>query len=192
MSKKRRIGILGGTFDPPHLGHLVLAQEMLRRLKLEEVIFIPTYLPPHKKIKENNTYMRYKMVLLACKDNPRFEVSRIEIKKKAVSYSVDTLRKLRRKYGKDAELFFLVGSDSLSELESWKDVNEVLRLANFVVASRPGFPAKRLKKRVRLIEIPAINISSSMIRNRVRQSQSIKYLVPEKVRRFIIKYRLYK
>ena len=189
---KKRIGILGGTFDPPHLGHLVLAQETLRRLKLDKVIFIPTYLPPHKKIKENNAYMRYKMVLLACKDNPRFEVSRIEIKKKAVSYSVDTLKKLRRKYGKDAELFFLVGSDSLSELENWKDVNEVLRLANFVVASRPGFPAKKLKKRVRLIEIPAINISSSMIRNRVRRSQSIKYLVPEKARRFIIKHRLYK
>lgn len=189
---KRRIGILGGTFNPPHLGHLVLAQESLRKLNLDEVIFIPTHLSPHKRIKGDNAYMRHKMALLACRGNPRFKVSRMEIMKRGVSYSVDTLRRLREKYGKAVELFFIAGSDSLNELESWKDVNEVLRLANFIVANRPGFSAKRLRKGVKLIEIPALNISSSMIRDRVRRSQPIRYLVPEEVREFIIKHRLYK
>lgn len=192
MKKKKRIGILGGTFNPLHFGHLVLAQESLGKLKLDKVIFIPTYLPPHKKIKNTNAYIRYKMVALSCRGNPRFEVSKIELEKRSVSYSVDTLRKLRDRYGENAELFSIIGSDSLNELESWKDIEEVLRLANFIVVNRPGFPVKKLKKKVKLIEIPALDISSSMIRNRVRHSQSIKYLVPESVRKFIIKHRLYK
>lgn len=190
--KRKRIGILGGTFNPPHLGHLVLAQESLRKLRLDKVIFMPTYIPPHKKVRDNNAYMRYKMAILACKGNPKFEVSKIEIKKRSVSYSVDTLKRLRKKYGEDAELFFIIGSDSLNELDKWKDVNEVLKLANFIVANRLGFPTKKLKRRVKLIEMPALDISSSMIRDRVRRSQSVRYLVPESVRKFIIQHRLYK
>lgn len=190
--KRKRIGILGGTFNPPHLGHFVLAQETLKKLKLDKVIFIPTYIPPHKKIKSNNAYMRYKMVALACRGNPRFELSKIELEKGSVSYSVDTLRKLRNKYGKNAELFFIIGSDSLNELRSWKDIDEVLKLANFIVANRPGFPVKKLKRKVKLIEIASLDISSSMIRDRLRHSQSIRYLVPESVRKFIMKHRLYK
>ena len=192
MKRKKRIGILGGTFNPPHLGHLVLAQESLNKLKLDEVIFIPTYSPPHKKIKGNNARMRYKMVDLACKENPRFKASKIELKKGLVSYSVDTLRKLRDKYGESAELFFIIGSDSLDELESWKDIDEVLKLANFVVANRPGFPVKKLERRVKLIQIASLDISSSMIRNCVRTSQPIRHLVPESVRHFIVKHGLYK
>ena len=192
MKKKKRIGILGGTFNPPHLGHLILAQESLKTLKLDKVTFIPTYISPHKKLWDSNAYMRYKMVKLACKGNAKFEVSKIELKDGAVSYSVNTLRKLRDKYGENTELFFITGSDSLNELESWKDITEVLRLTNFVVANRSGFPVKKLKREVKLIKIPALDISSSMIRNRVRRSQPIKYLVPEPVRKFIIKHRLYK
>ena len=189
---RKRIGILGGTFNPPHYGHLALAQESLKKLKLDKVVFIPAYMPPHKEIKDNKAYMRHKMVSLACKGNPRFEVSKIELKKKAVSYSIDTLKNLRCKYGKRAELFFITGSDSLKELESWKDINKILKLANFVVATRPGFPAVKTKRKVKIVRIPALDISSSMIRSRLRLSRSIRYLVPEKVRKFIIKHKLYK
>ena len=192
MGKKKRIGILGGTFNPPHLGHLVLAQESLRKLKLDKVIFIPTSIPPHKKVGDDNAYMRHKMVALACRGNPQFEVSKIELERREVSYSVDTLRKLRNKYGKSTKLFFIAGSDSLNELESWKNIDEVMKLANFVVAVRPGFPVAKLKRKVRFIKIPALDISSSMIRNCLRLSQPVRYLVPESVRRFIVKHRLYK
>lgn len=192
MGKIRRIGILGGTFNPPHLGHLILAQESLCKLKLDRVIFIPTYLPPHKKVKGNGAYARYKMTVLACKGNPKLEVSKIEIDKKSVSYSVETLRKLRKKYGKAAKLYFITGSDSLKEIENWREVDEILRLSSFIVAARPGFPFVKTKRKVKLIDMPPIDISSSMIRDRVRNSKPIMYLVPDPVREFIKKNRLYR
>jgi nicotinate-nucleotide adenylyltransferase len=191
LKKKKRIGVLGGTFNPPHYGHLVLAQESLKKLHLDKVIFIPTYISPHKKIRDDNAYKRYKMAALACAGNPKFEVSNIEIKKRKVSYSVNTLRELKKKYGKDAELFFITGSDSLNELESWKEVGEVLKLANFIVANRPGSPVKKLRKKVKAIEISAPDISSSMIRERVRRRLSIENLVPDSVRNFILRHKLY-
>jgi nicotinate-nucleotide adenylyltransferase len=190
--RRKRIGILGGTFNPPHFGHLVLAQETLKKLKLYKVIFIPTYTPPHKMVKGNNALMRYKMVALACKTNPKFEASKIELEKRAVSYSVDTLRRLKTKFGKGTELFFIIGSDSLSGLESWRNMDEILKLANFVVAYRPGYPIKKLNLKVKSIKVPTLDISSSAIRGRVRRSQSIKSLVPEPVRKFIIDSKLYK
>lgn len=191
LRKKKRIGILGGTFNPPHAGHLILAEEALKQLKLDKVVFIPAYIPPHKTVKDNNAYTRYKMVDLACKGNPKFEVSKVELEKKSVSYSVDTLRELKSKYGANTELFFITGSDSLNELESWKNITEVLKLANFVVANRPGFSVNKIKRKLRMIEIPALDISSSMIRDRVRRSQTIKNLLPDAVREFIIKHGLY-
>ena len=192
MRKRHRIGILGGTFNPPHLGHLVLAREVLNKLKLDKVLFIPAYIPPHKKIKDNNAYLRYRMVLLACKGNSKFEVSKIELERKTISYSVDTLQKLWNRYGKDIELFFIIGSDSLDELENWKDIDKILRLAKLIVVNRPGFPVKRVSSKIKQIKIPALDISSSMIRDRMRNSKSIRYLVPELVRKFIIKNKLYK
>lgn len=192
MRKRKRIGILGGTFNPPHLGHLVLAEESVRKLKLDKLIFIPTRISPHKKIGYNNAYMRYRMVALACTGNPRFKASSIELERKGVSYSVDTLRKLKSIYGKRAELFFIAGSDSLKELESWKNIDEVLKIVNFVVAVRPGFPVRKLKRKVKFIAIPAIDVSSSMVRSRVQLSQSIRYLVPESIRNFIVVHKLYR
>ncbi len=192
MKEKQRIGILGGTFNPPHIGHLILAEEALTKLNLDKVIFIPTYVPPHKSIKENNAYVRYKMVGLACMGNPKFETSKIELERRRVSYSVETLRKLRDKYGKAAKLFFIAGSDLVDELESWKDIEEVLKLANFIIAKRPGFPVRKFRNNISIIEIPDAKISSSMIRSRLRRSRTIRYLVPESVRLFIIKRGLYK
>ena len=192
MKKKLRIGILGGTFNPPHLGHLILAEESLRQLKLDKVIFIPAFIPPHKKVKRNNPQMRYKMAILACKGNPAFEVSSIEVSRSTVSYSVDTLRAFKKRYGKRAELFFIIGGDSLGYFKKWKNSRELLNLAHFAVAARQGFSARSLKKKMLAVEMPLADISSSDIRSRVKKNLSIRYLVPEEVRRFIEKNRLYK
>jgi len=192
LGKGKRIGILGGTFNPPHIGHLVLAQEALKQLNLEKIIFIPTFIPPHKKVKDNNAYVRYRMAALSCAGNPHFEASRIELKRRSVSYSVDTLQALKNKYGKNAKLFFITGSDSLGELESWRKIGRILKLATFVIAVRPGFPVRKTKRKIKFIRIPEVGLSSSMIRDRVRRLQPIKYMVPEPVRKFIIKHRLYK
>lgn len=192
MRKRRRIGILGGTFNPPHLGHLVLAQEALNELKLDKIIFIPSYLPPHKKAGRDDAYMRYRMVSLACRGNPAFEVSKIELEKRDISYSVDTLRKLKKQYGKETKLFFIIGSDSLCELDTWKDVEELFKLADFVVGERPGFPIRKTRSKIKVIKIPLLDISSSMIRSRVRRCLPIRYTVPEAVRNFIKRLELYK
>jgi nicotinate-nucleotide adenylyltransferase len=191
MNRKKRIGILGGMFNPPHIGHLALAEEAAYQLKLDKVIFIPSFIPPHKSLKRDNPQLRYQMAALACKGNPLFEACGIELERNAVSYSVDTLRSLRRKYGSSADFFFIIGSDWIEELDEWKDSRELMRLAHFAVAKRPGFPMHGIKKSTRIIDMPLLDISSSMIRARIRKSQSVKYLVPEEVRRFIKKHRLY-
>jgi len=183
---------LGGTFNPPHMGHLLLAQEAMDKFALEKIIFIPTAIPPHKRIRRDSAELRYKMVKLACKENPKFEASKIELQRSGVSYSVDTLRTLKKKYGRETELYFIAGSDSLTELETWKNIEEVLKLAHFIVAERPGFSSQPPKRKIRLIRTPGLDISSSIIRKRIRHSQSIRYLVPETVRRFIEKNKLYR
>ena len=191
MKKRLRIGIIGGTFDPPHLGHLILAEEAVRQLKLDKVIFMPSFIPPHKKVRQNNPQSRYRMVALSCKGNPAFEASRIEIDRGSVSYSVDTLRLLKKKCGNKADLFFIIGSDWLRSLAKWKSIKEVLRLARFAVAARPGFRMRNPKKGMAAINMPLIEISSADIRHRVKNSASIRYLVPEAVRKFIEINRLY-
>src|SRR3989338_3249134 len=119
-----RIGILGGTFNPIHIGHLILAEEACFKLKLDKLIFVPTFIPPHKDMEpEMHPQDRLKMVQIAIEDNPSFEVSRFEIDSKKKSYSIDTLKEFRRIYGDDAELYFITGSDSLKDLFSWKDIN---------------------------------------------------------------------
>ena len=183
---------MGGAFNPPHLGHLVLAQEALEKLKLEKIIFMPSYIPPHKKIGRDNAYRRYRMISLASKDNPAFQVSGIELERREVSYSVETLKILKKQYGRETELFFIIGSDSLFNLRRWKDEKELFKLANFVVGERPGFPIRKIRKKIKLIRMPLLDISSSMIRSRLRRSLPVRYIIPEKVRRFIEKSGLYK
>ncbi|MDP3789093.1 MAG: nicotinate-nucleotide adenylyltransferase [Candidatus Omnitrophota bacterium] len=192
MKKRLRIGIMGGTFDPPHLGHLILAEEAVRQLRLDKVIFMPSSIPPHKKVRQNNPQLRYRMVALSCKTNPAFEASRIEIDRGSVSYSVDTLRLLKKRYGNKADLFFIIGSDWATSLNKWKNITEILRLARFAVAARPGFWVRNMKKGIVVINMPLIGISSTDIRHRVQNSASIKYLVPAAVEKFIRKNRLYK
>ncbi len=187
-----RIGILGGTFNPIHMGHLILAEEALHKLKLDKVIFVPTLIPPHKsvdgKIKPGD---RLNMVVLAIKDNPAFSFSTYEVDSKKKSYSIDTLREFRKIYGQESQLFFLTGSDSLKDLFSWKDVNEIFKISKFIVANRPGYPLAEVPKEVETVVITPIEVSSEDIRRRIRSGRSIRYLVPEKVRKYIAGRKLY-
>lgn len=188
-----RIGILGGTFNPIHIGHLILAEEALDKLSLDKVMFIPTFIPPHKTsdalVDANH---RHRMIELAIKDNPSFEVSDVELRRKGKSYSIDTLKQVKKIYGKLAKLFFITGSDSLGELCSWKDINDIFRLSQFVVANRPGYPLKELPKECELVLVTPIEVSSSEIRKRIKDSLSIRYLVTDSVRNYIVKKGLYK
>lgn len=187
-----RIGILGGTFNPIHIAHLILAEEALSKLKLDKVIFVPTFIPPHKNVEGNvKPKDRLKMVELAISENDAFEVSTFELDSKKKSYSIDTLKEFRRLYGDDTELFFITGSDLLKDLFSWKNVNEIFKMSKFIVANRPGYPVESVPKEAETVVITPIEVSSEDIRKRIREARSIRYLVPEKVREYIIKNKLY-
>jgi len=189
-----RIGILGGTFNPIHMGHLVLAEEAKEKLNLEKVIFVPAYIPPHKKDEEITTKAddRLKMVNLAIRGNPSFEVSTFEMDSKTTSYSIETLRELKRRYGEETKLFFITGADSLGELFSWKGLDEIFKLSQFIVANRPGYDIANLPKEVEVVTITPLEISSSQIRRKIREGKSIRYLVPEAVMEYILAKGLYK
>jgi len=185
-TRKMRIGIFGGTFDPVHNGHIYLARKICQKLSLDKLIFIPTYIPPHKKgIKVTQARHRYNMLKLAVSGNKIFKISDIEIKRKGRSYSVETLRRLRKKYGKKAELFFITGSDSLKELDKWKNLPEILRLCRFVVVERPGFKIKDPPKDFIILKINAKNISSTDIRNRIKANKPLGQLIPGLVEAYI-------
>jgi len=182
VGRNMRIGVLGGSFDPVHLGHLLLAEQARQELELEKVIFIPSFLAPFKK--ENAPALcRYKMVCLAIKRNPYFEVSFLEIKRKGVSYSIDTIRELKKVYDRE-EMFFILGSDAWNHFSSWKEKDKLLQLVRFAVIERPGFPLK--EQGAQKIEGEVFPISSSQIREKVKRGESIRYLVPEAVRRYIL------
>jgi len=187
-----RIGLLGGTFDPIHSGHLYLARKVLKKLSLDKIIFIPTHLPPHKiDVKITPARHRYNMLRLAIAGNKRFKASDIEIKRRGRSYSVETLRQVRKRYGDSTEIFFITGSDSLQELDKWKDLRGILRLCSFVVVKRPSFPIKSLSPTFIALRIDAKDISSTGIRNRVREGSAINKMVPKKVRDYIKRHKLY-
>ena len=187
-----KIGILGGTFDPIHLGHLVLAEEVADKLKLDKVIFVPAFVPVHKKRRNiTGAGHRLNMVRLAIKGNKKFEVSDMEIKAKKPCYTVDTLSEFKKKY-KNARLYFIAGSDSVFQLSKWKNIEKIFRLAAFAVGGRPGFPIEGMPKKVAVVKINPVDISSSQLRDFIRHKHCIRYLVPEPVRQYIIKNRLYR
>jgi len=188
-----RIGILGGTFNPIHMGHLILAEEAVSKMGLDKVIFVPAYIPPHKRLEGSTSAEdRLAMVRLAIDENPNFEVSSIEVEAKNKSYSIDTLKAFKKIYGDEVKLFFLTGSDSLKDLFSWKDIGDIFKVSKFVVAARPGYPMENVPKEVETVVITPIEISSMDIRKRLADNRSIRYLVPENVRAYIIDKRLYK
>ncbi|MEW6075943.1 MAG: nicotinate-nucleotide adenylyltransferase [Candidatus Omnitrophota bacterium] len=186
-----KIGILGGTFNPIHLGHLILAEEVREQKCLDRILFVPTYLPPHK---ENSNVApaqdRFAMIKLAIRDNKYFSVSDIEISRKGRSYTIDTLKELVRKFPLE-ELSFITGSDLLNYLDEWKDLQEVIKLVRFIVATRPGYPLEKMPSYIDTVAIRAVDISAFEIRECIRQKKSFRYLVPEAVRAYIEKKRIY-
>jgi nicotinate-nucleotide adenylyltransferase len=191
----RRIGIMGGTFDPIHHGHLVAASEVAGRYALDEVVFVPTGQPWQKADERvSPAEDRYLMTVIATASNPRFTVSRVDIDRDGPTYTIDTLRDLRRHYGERAELYFITGADALEKILSWKDVDEMFALAHFVGVTRPGFElsADHLPEAtVTMVTVPAMTISSTDCRARVAAGQPVWYLVPDGVVQYIAKRRLY-
>jgi nicotinate-nucleotide adenylyltransferase len=192
----KRIGIMGGTFDPIHHGHLVAASEVGHNFSLDEVIFVPTGQPWQKNgRKVSPAEDRYLMTVIATASNPRFSVSRVDIDRPGETYTIDTLRDLRAQRGPDAEFFFITGADALAQMISWRDADELFKMARFVGCTRPGhtltipdLPSDRIS----LVEIPALAISSTECRERVRAGQPIWYLVPDGIVQYISKRQLYR
>ncbi len=192
-----RIGILGGTFNPIHYGHLLVAAEVREKFDLEKVIFIPSAFPPHKNDPDIAPPSdRYQMTVLATQSNPFFSVSDLELQRSGKSYSVETVKELLNIYGKDTELYFITGADAILEIFTWKDREELLKLCQFIVATRPGFDTEDIEgtilKQIQLIEIPNLDISSTDIRQRIKERRNIKYLLPEKVEEYIYEHGLYR
>ena len=201
---KTRIGVLGGTFDPIHLGHLIVAEDIRQKLGLTEVLFIPAG-QPWLKLKEEKPISaaehRLAMVRLAIASNPYFKALSMEIERPGLSYSIDTILELKSKLGSEAEIYFIVGPDALAELPQWKEPARVIEACQVMGMNRPGYARPDLRKleksvpgvskRIMLIDVPQIDISSTEIRNRVAQGQSIRHLVPEAVEKYIMEHRLY-
>ncbi len=196
-----RIGILGGTFNPPHIGHLVCAQEAYLQLGLARVLLIPARIPPHKPIEdEPGIDHRLEMCRLAIAgDERRFEVSDLEARRDGASYTVDTLEELHA-LEPESELFLIVGGDVALGFQEWRQPERVLALASLVVAERPGTSRSDVKhvlsqvaggERTRFLDMPGIEISSTLLRKRARKGEPTRYLVPDAVRRYIDRHRLY-
>lgn len=201
----KRIGILGGSFNPIHLAHLVLAEQAREALALDRVIFVPARLPPHKDAAAlAGARDRLKMVRLAVADHPQFAVSDMELRREGPSYTIDTVRALRRRFGRNAKLYFLIGSDTVAELPTWRDIRRLVKLCDFVPLSRPDVrpPSRSVLARAigrkeasdilsRAIRMPLLGISASGIRRRVAEGRSIRYLVPDAVAEYIRRKNLY-
>ena len=192
--KLKRIGIFGGSFDPPHIGHLIIAELARRALDLDIVYLVPAYRPPHKAGKHASTASdRLKMTKLSVRGNPGLHVSDIEIRRKGLSYTIDTIRTFHRKFPA-SELFLIIGSDSLHQFHSWKDPQAILALAKLAVYRRPRRAARTWKRsRLNLLFIkgPMMELASSDIRRRISAGKTIHYMVRENVRAFITRNRLY-
>jgi nicotinate-nucleotide adenylyltransferase len=195
----RRIGIMGGTFDPIHHGHLVAAEEARWQFRLDQVLFIPTGQPWQKPVGVSPAEDRYLMTVIATASNPAFAVSRLEMDTPGPTYTVDTLRRLHAELPEGTRLLFIGGADLLQQLRTWKQPEQVLELAELIAATRPDFDVNDVVQkvpgaagRVHRMEIPALAISSSDIRARVARGAPIEYLVPEGVARYIEKRALYR
>lgn len=196
MPSPGSIGVMGGTFDPIHYGHLVAASEVAARFALERVVFVPTGRPWQKSGREvTDPEDRYLMAVIATAADPRFDVSRVDVDRPGPTYTVDTLRDLSGEYGPGTPLAFITGADALADILSWRDHEEVLRRAHLVGVSRPGhrLSGDRLPEgSATLVEIPALAISATDVRERVAQGRPIRYLVPDGVREYIGKKNLYR
>jgi nicotinate-nucleotide adenylyltransferase len=195
VGQRKRLGVMGGTFDPIHHGHLVAASEVQSWFDLDEVLFVPTGQPWQKAEREVSAAEdRYLMTVIATASNPRFSVSRVDLDRSGPTYTVDTLRDVRSERGPEWDLYFITGADALEQILSWRDPDELFELAHFVGCTRPGHALSSTglpEGKVSLVEVPALAISSTECRVRVRQGEPIWYLVPDGIVQYITKRHLY-
>lgn len=188
----KRIGILGGTFNPVHIGHLALAEFACQSLELEMVIFVPACFPPHKSARGViDAKHRLKMLELAIAGNNDFTTSDFEIRRGGKSYTIDTVRFLYGQYPQGTKFFFIMGEDNYAGLETWKDVEELAGLVEFVVVNRPQSPEVHSRIKVRDLRMPGLDVSSSNIRKNIARHRPVRYLLPEQVVEYIKRHHLY-
>lgn len=202
VARERRVGVLGGTFDPPHIAHLFVAEEVRTALSLDEVLFVPAQRSPLKRVASAPARDRLAMIWLAIGDNDHFSVSTADLERPAPSYTVDTLERLAVSLAATAELYLIMGADQLRDLRRWRKPDRLAQLAHVVVVNRPGHArgtSERVRRlipevagRVQYLEIPPLAIASRDIRRRVAADGSIRYLVPESVRQYIERHGLYR
>ena len=194
MTEKPSIGIMGGTFDPIHYGHLALAEEAHYRFGLKRVLFVPCKQPPHKKDYQiTDPEQRFEMTRLAIQDNPKFEVSRVELDRPGYSYTIDTVSALRQANPQVGSYYFITGADAILEILTWKEPHRLADLCQLVAASRPGYDlsafqervGEDLARRIHVLCVPGVDISSTDLRRRVSQGAPIRYLIPDSARAYI-------
>lgn len=200
MVDKKRIGILGGTFNPIHLGHLMIAEMALEAFNLNRVIFVPAKEPPHKEADVIEAKYRLEMVHEAVLDNPNFLVSDVEMKREGKSYTIDTVRYFYNTYGPTTEFFFIAGTDTIQNLPTWKYIEELLDMCEFIGAIRPGATEDigeiiewfgQRGSRIHILEVPEIKLSATDLRYRLRQGLSTRYMLPRSVYQYIKRHKIY-
>lgn len=194
MTTLHKLGIIGGTFNPIHIGHLIIAESVREAYELDHVLFIPARIPPHKKAERASALHRLEMTRLAVMTNPNFSVSDMEMKRTGPSYSIDTIRELRKLHGDSVELYFIAGTDTIQDLPNWRKVEEVLTLCNFIGATRPDGTEiidniveqfGELGKKIHQLRVPEVEISSTDLRNRLHSGKSVRYMIPQTVIEYI-------
>lgn len=200
MVDKKRIGILGGTFNPIHLGHLMIAEMALEAFNLNRVIFVPAKEPPHKEADVIEAKYRLEMVHAAVLDNPNFLVSDVEMKREGKSYTIDTVRYFYNTYGPTTEFFFIAGTDTIQNLPTWKYIEELLDMCEFIGAIRPGATEDigeiiewfgQRGSRIHILEVPEIKLSATDLRYRLREGLSTRYMLPRLVYQYIKRHKIY-
>ena len=191
-SKREKVGILGGTYNPPHMGHLVMADQVMDQLDLDKILFMPTAQPPHSSVEKKtiSSDIRVEMLKLAIQDHPAFDMELYEVKAGGKNYTYDTMKALIDLYPA-VDFYFIIGGDMISDLPTWYKIDELVQLVQFVGVKRPGFE-KESEYPIIMVDTPTLDISSSFIRRKVATGDSIKYLVPKAVQEFIEKEGLYK
>lgn len=190
-SKREKVGILGGTFNPPHMGHLMMAEQVKDQLDLDKIFFMPTAQPPHSSVTKTTiaSEKRVQMLELATMDNSDFEIERYEVDKGGKNYTYDTMKALIELYP-TVDFYFIVGGDMIADMPTWYRIDELIELVQFVGVNRPSYSVET-EYPIIMVDIPMIDISSSTIRKKVAMNCSIKYLVPEDVRNYIVLEGLY-
>lgn len=189
----RKIGIFGGTFDPPHIGHFIIAEEVCEQCDLDEVWFMPVNIPPHKqRIDLTPADKRIKMLELGIKDHNKFSICSLEVNREGKSYTVDTMKQLRQQFPND-KFYFIIGGDMVGNLHEWHEIDKLMELVTFIGTKRPGHLeiSKVAEDEMIFVTVPQLEISSSMIRERIAHNKSINYYVPDKVGEYIKENQLY-